>query len=370
MIPRVARRVEENTILFKSHDSSLRIDNPGKLGADARMGKTIDGRLAEQAGWVPSSMMDPRLLLAAHGGYAQAMAMHINNIPEHDSYLDNVAVIKSALDAYTRPSDFTWVVLTNGSIALVGEFDARDAAALRVCVDCHKMLDPSTTSKDVELPSLRVGGFVVRKQRPSDRTISFSQDMQLMGLTTDSTDAARMVAQDAAISFLRPSRNRSRVLSVSVQALDDVDDPTGPVVSSRLFDIEYRWRDLDKELARFDGSATELNGEMDERTEAVADGVRQRQVVAAIVSHAATTSPHSIDTLCSRLQHYDSRLVANPLLVTNRRFLMMIGVVCSTLMPMMKAELSRAPEKSVDEGFVSSYNLCARFLSEPGLEVA
>lgn len=362
--------MEENTFYAKVHDPSLRIDNPGKLGAEANRGKDVDVRLAEQCGWVPAGKVDSRLLLAAHGGYKEALQTHLQGVDEHESLMDNVAVIKSALDAYTRPSDFTWVVLTNGNIALVGEFDAPDAAALRVNVDCHKMLDPNTVNTDTELPALRVGSFVVRKQRPTDRTISFSEDIQFVGLTHNSTQAARAVAQDAAIAFLRPSRNRSRVLSVSVSALADEDDATGAVISARLFDIEYRWRTLEKEEARYDGSALELNGDLTQRAQAVAEGVRQRQVVAAIVSSAARTAPHSIEELSSRLRQYDSRLAVSPELADNNKFLMVMSVVSDTLMPLMKAALQQEPHKGEDGGFVSDYNLCARYAAEPEIASA
>ena len=368
MIPRVSRRVEENTFYAKAYDPSLRIANPGKLGAAAGNGKPVDARLAEQCGWITPGQIDANLLLASHGGYTQAMHTHIDSVPRHENLMDNVAVIKSALDAYTRPSDFTWVVVTNGTVALVGEFDVPDAQALRVCVDCHKMLDPADVNLDIELPALRVGGFVVEK-RPGDRTISFSEDIKLIGLTNDAPEAARMVAQDAALAFLRPSRNRSRVLSVSVQAIEKADDPSGPVISSRLFDIEYRWRKLDKEEARFDGSAAELNGTLSQRVEAVADGVRQRQMVAAIVSDAARIAPHSIEALSSRLRHYDARLGAHPELVENERFLMVLLVVSGALMPLLKAQLAKAPAAQKDLDFVASNNICARYLSEVGLVV-
>jgi hypothetical protein len=370
MIPRVARRVEENTFYAKAYDPSLRIANPGKLGATVGSGRPVDARLAEQCGWITPGQINANLLLAAHGGYAQVMRTHMDGVPKHENLMDNVAVIKSALDSYTRPSDFTWVVVTNGTVALVGEFDVPDAQALRVCVDCHKMLDPRDVNTDVELPALRVGGFVVEKSRPGDRTISFSEDVQLVGLTNEAPEAARMVAHDAALAFLRPSRNRSRVLSVSVQAIENPTDPSGPVISSRLFDIEYRWRNLEKEEARFDGSAVELNGSLSERVEAVADGVRQRQMVAAIVSDAARVAPHSIESLASRLRHYDARLGAHPELVNNERFLMVLSVVSGALMPLLKAQLAKAPAAQKDLDFVTNYNICARYLSEVGLVVA
>jgi hypothetical protein len=364
VVPRITRRVEDNAFHSKVYDPSLRIANPGKLGRVEENGKTIDTRLAEQAGWIPSAQLDPALLLASLGGYEQAMRAHIDAVSTHERISDNMAVIKSALDSYTRPADFTWVVLTNGDIGITGEFKVPEADALRVTVDCHGMLDASTVDRDIELPAMRIGSFVVHKKQFEEERIHFSEDVQLVGLTSAATHAARAVAQDAAVSFVRPSRNRSRVLSVSVQALANAADEAGPVISARLFDIEYRWRDLEKEQARFDGSAAELNGDLSERTQVVANGVQKRQLVAAVVSGAVRASPHPAEVLATRLRRYDDRLITNPELLHNQHFLLVMAVVSDTLMPLLKAALQAQPERRSNQAFVTNYNLCARYCSQ------
>lgn len=369
MIPRVERRVDDNRFHRKVHDPSLRIGYPGRLGAEASDGKIVDATLAEEAGWLPQETMDPRLLLAAHGGYAHAMEEHLNCVSTHEALADNVAVIKSVLDMYTRPSDFAWVMLSNGSIALTGEFDVPDADALRVRVDCHRMLDPKTIDEDVEVPALRVGTFYVQKKHFENRTIAFSEDMQLVGLSAAATPEARRVAQDAALSFLRPSGNRSRVLSVSVEALECASDEAGSVISQRLFDIEYRWRDLEREKARFDGSAAELNGDLVDRAEAVVSGIKQQQVVAAVVSHATRAVPHNVEALASRLKRYDDQLVLNPSLMNQAQFLTILASVSSQLLPLLKQTLSSSPEKGEDREFVNNYNICARYAQQPLIHV-
>ena len=367
LVPRVVRRVQDNMFHRKEYDPTLRIENPGKLGAAARLGKEIDQGLAEEGGWVPASQMDARLLLAAYGGYQRSIEKHLSCISPYEALVDNVAVIKSALDAYTRPADFTWLVLSNGVLSLAGEFDLPEAAALRVCIDCHRMLDPTSVDKDTELPALRIASFTVQKRRLDERTIAFERNVQLVGLTNDSSSAARQVAQDAALSFLRTSGNRSRVLAVGVQALGSAEDIVGPVISARLFDIEYRWRDLAKEEARFNGSAEEMRGDLFDRAEAVVDGIKQRQIVAAIVSHAVRAVPHANEELISRLKRYDQQLMQYPTLVNETKFISVIGAVSESLMPRLEAELASNPTHRHDPGFVESYNLCARYAAQPPL---
>ena len=367
VIPRIARRIEDNAFHSKAYDPSLRIATPGNLAKNATNGKMVDARLAEQEGWVPSDQVHPALLLAAIGGYERALRTHTDSVPTHERIADNMAVIKSALDQYSRPADFTWVVLTNGNVSVVGDFEVPEADAVRVSVDCHRMLDPKTVDDDVELPALRIASFVVHKKQFEDRRIAFSEDVQLLGLTSQSTAQARAVAQDAALSFVRPSCNRSRVMAVSVQALAHADDDAGPVISSRLFDIEYRWRDLEMEQARFDGSAAELNGDLSQRAQVVANGLQKRQLVAAVVSGAVRATPHAAPVLATRLRRYDDQLVANPELLHNAHFLMVMNVVSDTLMPLLQTQLSVNPGMHTDPAFVANYNLCARYCSKPQL---
>ena len=83
-VARVLRELDDNSLVQKTYDPSLRIHNPGKLGMDALAGKAVDARLAEQSGWVAAADIDPRLLLASMGGYDKSMQAHVNSVSPHE----------------------------------------------------------------------------------------------------------------------------------------------------------------------------------------------------------------------------------------------------------------------------------------------
>ena len=368
MIPRVVRQIHDNRFHKKVRDPSLRIGYPGRLGRSADAGDVVDAARAEEAGWIVDRDVDATLLLASVGGYEAAFETHLRAVPEHEDVMEHVAVIRSALDAYSRPSDFTWVVLSNGSISLAGEFVAPDANALRVVVQYNGMLDSESVDDDVALPPVTISTFVVEKRRFDDDTIAFTQDIMLMGLSKDTSDVAREVAHDAALAFVRPSGNRSRVLLVNVNALQHTSDENGPLISSRLFDVEYRWRDLRKEQARFDGSAPELNGKVSARAEVIIDGIQNRQVVAAVTSASSKAMPHTAGTMISRLRRYHECLMQRPKLAENQNFVASMAFVGTALMHEMKQALLQDAELASDAEFVASYNLCAIYTDEPPLQ--
>lgn len=340
-IPRIDRRLQENIFFNQKFDPSLRVQTSQPVSCE----------------------FPHALLLAAHGGYAKSLETHVDSVNSFESLAENVAVIKKQLDQYSRPSDFSWVSLNNGLISIVGDFDASGFDALRVDVDVHLMLDPTSVDADVELPPLRIRSFACSKSSATDHTIGFSEEFQLVGLTSDSSPDARLVAQDAGLSFLRPSGNRSRVMSVTVHALDDSKSTIGPVISSRLFDIEYRWNDLAREQARFHGSAPELNGTLLERTTVVKDAIKKRSVVAAIVSSAVASTPHVAEALAARLFRYDTQLISNPELLKQKNFLIVMSVVSDTLLPLLNHQLKRNPAKRNEVGFANAYNLCNKYAS-------
>lgn len=367
--PRVVRRLEENTCFSKSLDPSLRIVTAGRLGASARDGQHVDARLVEQEGWVPASDIDPRLLLAAQGGYDAAMISHLNAVSPHEKLEDNVGVIKSVLDTYTRPEEMEWVVMSNGTVAIQGEFDTRNYDGVQVTVDYHGMLDITSVDHDRPAPSLCIGRFVARKQRALDHKILFKKDVHLVGLSGESTDTARAVAQEAAQAFVRPSGNRSRLLSVSVQGVDDQDMPVGKPMVRRWFDVEYRWRSLEREEARFNGSAEELNGELIDRVGVVITGIRNRQLVAGVVAHTSGAVPHTEAALVSRLRRYDKQLQSFPELVKDGSFVASIGITSTSLMPQLESQLRANPGIGTNPEFRMKYNLCAAYTRQPAIHV-
>ena len=360
-IPRVLRRLHDNKFHRKEHDPSISIGHPAQ---------TLKPEFAEQAGWVPPDDVEPQLLLAAHGGYQRALDAHMECVSVHETLEDNAGLVKSTLDSYARPADFTWIVLSNGRVTISGEIDAPPRVdALEVRVELVGMLDAQSVDEDVAMPPLEVGKFVTRRLPGHARgsAISFSKDVELVGLAENAPEHAKQVAHDAALSFVRPSENRARQLLVSVRAANDDDEPVGDVVRSRIFDVEYRWRALDREEARFAGTAAELNGELVARADAVVEGIKNREIVAAVIMHATRPAPHTEATLTSRLRHYDARLVADPELLKNDDVLKVIGATSEALMPVLKKALHDAPERGEDASFVGTYNICATYCAETPL---
>jgi hypothetical protein len=272
-----------------------------------------------------------------------------------------VGVIRQVLDSQQRADDFAWLVVSNGRVSIRGSFDARGYDALHVTVDYHGMLDPKTVDRDIAMPALRLDGFVARKQRSLDNNIEFVHELQLTGLSHDAPVSARMVAHDAALSFVRPSGNRSRMIGVRVQGVDDQDQPIGNAMAQRLFDVEYRWREVEKEEARFDGSASELSGDLIDRAEAVVKGIRERNIVAAVLSHTSSAVPHTEAALVTRLRRYDNQLQTYPTLVKDTGFLAGLGVTSDTLMPMLMGQLAATPSLGSNLEFKTNYNLCAQY---------
>lgn len=359
-VPRVARAEEQDRFARATYDPSLRIGNPGRLERDWTQRK-INAELAEQEGWVPSDDIDPALLLASQGGFDRVLMNHVQCVNAQDSLEQRAGVVRSALASYTRPSEFTWLVASNGVLAIKGKFDAPMGEAMRVRVTYHGALNAKTVDEDLPAPELLVDEFVVRKSVRGGNEIRFSQEVKLLGMTREASPVSRTIAQDAALSFLRPSGNRSRLLCVSMQPLDGSDAPIGDTVASRVFDVEYRWRNKALEDARYTGDATELCGDTYERVAAVVERIKARQMVAAVVSHATRTVPHREATLVSRLRYYDAQLVEYPALLDDKGFIHVLGAVSDALMPKLETQLKAAPELKDDLDFVTNYNLCAQY---------
>ena len=76
--------------------------------------RKINADLAEQEGWVPSDDIDPALLLASQGGFDRVLMNHVQCVNAQDSLEQRAGVVRSALASYTRPSEFTWLIASNG----------------------------------------------------------------------------------------------------------------------------------------------------------------------------------------------------------------------------------------------------------------
>ena len=100
-----------------------------------------------------------------------------------------------------------------------------------------------------------------------------SQGIAILDLTETGTDVTSLLSEDCATSFLRTDNDRTRVVTMDVLAADDgdgfpaVDDDGKPSwertrykvhLMTLAWNIEYRWRDIERERQRSLGTAPEL----------------------------------------------------------------------------------------------------------------